>query len=139
ISLIQVSPVAGALAESTEICQPRSAGFVAGGGAGGTSGGGGMVSGLVDPRWQVKQVTLTSLKSVTPKSWLLMRWTIASILRAMSLAGLASEAKSKVDSGWPSVPTWQWVQRTPSDWAKNFMLPSNCSRVLSFDSTCKFL
>ena len=34
--------------------------------------------------------------------------------RARSLFGFASEAKSYVDSGFPSSPTWQYVQRTPS-------------------------
>src|SRR4051812_30810965 len=74
-------------------------------GAGAASSAGGAVSGWVEPRWQVKQVTLSLLESAILKSSLLMRWAIASILRATSFLSFASEAKSNVDSGFPSSPT----------------------------------
>src|SRR5437868_2812207 len=110
-------PPARALAEPRRLGQPKALSPAGRGGygqarsglagAGAASSAGGAVSGWVEPRWQVKQVTLSLLESVTPKSWLLMRWAIASILRATSFLSFASDAKSNVDSGFPSSPTWQ--------------------------------
>jgi len=74
-------------------------------GGGGTklTPGGGAVGASVDPRWQVKQVTF-----ICPsKSCWLIRCAIRSIARAVSFLSFASDAKSKVDIGFPSSPTWQ--------------------------------
>ena len=72
-------------------------------------------------------------------SRLLMCWTIRIMPRAIVLCGRASEAKSKVESGCPSTPTWQKVQRTPSDREKPTIVVRNRSAPILAGSTRAFV
>src|SRR6266436_2546530 len=72
--------------------------------------------GLGRPWWQVWHHMFTRL---SPLGSIFFRWSLISpsmryISRARFLLGFSSEAKSKVLSGLPSSPLWQYEQRTPS-------------------------
>src|SRR5262245_59469333 len=56
----------------------------------------------------------------------------------MSFLGFLSDAKSKDESGFPSSPTWQWLQRTPSERVNAIIAPRRSSFDVFLGRTLRF-
>src|SRR5829696_4403872 len=121
----------------TEPSQPERAGAIDQCSFGGSAG---SVSSTCRERlWHVAHEICGGSSSLMALNLAFVSITARSIVRDASLRFLSSDAKSKVERGFPTWPTWQNTQSTFSTVFHVFMIFITSSTDMSFGRTVRFL